>query len=306
VALYLVRMFAITAGYHRLFSHRSYRTSRVFQFVLGFLAESSAQAGLLWWAAKHREHHKHSDTELDPHSPVAHGFFFSHVGWIFHRRTDRPDFSIVPDLARYPELVLLEKHKFVPVVLLGAACFLAGGWTGFVVGFCWSTVATWHGTFMINSLAHVHGRQRYVTGDESRNNGWLALITLGEGWHNNHHWYQGSVRQGFRWWEVDVTFYLLKALSWIGVVWELKSPPAEVVRGEKLLPRALVEKAAARLAAAFHAEWPHAHLPTLAELRARAERMYARTPSLDEIAERARVLLAQRIGVPQPLSGNAG
>jgi len=311
-ALYVVRMFAITAGYHRLFSHKSYRTSRAFQFVLGFLAESSAQAGLIWWAAKHREHHRHSDTELDPHSPVAHGFFLAHVGWIFHPRKHEADLSLVPDLTRLPELVWLDRMKYLPATLLGAACFLFAGWPGLVVGFCWSTVATWHGTFAINSLAHVHGSQRYVTGDESRNNFWLALVTLGEGWHNNHHWYQGSTRQGFRWWEIDVTYYLLRALSWPRLVWDLKTPPAEVVRGERALPRSLVEKAAARLAEVVHTELARRHLPhlpalphlprlpSLAELRTRAEKMFARTPSLDAIAERARALLADRLAPPLP------
>jgi stearoyl-CoA desaturase (delta-9 desaturase) len=305
VVLYFVRMFAITAGYHRLFSHRTYRTSRPFQFLLGFLAESSSQSGLIWWAAKHREHHRHSDTALDPHSPVEHGFLFSHVGWIFHQRKEKADLSGVPDLTRLPELVWLDRNHFAPVLLLGLGCFFLAGWPGVVVGLFWSTVATWHGTFAINSLAHVHGKQRYVTGDESRNNWWLALITLGEGWHNNHHWFQGSTRQGFRWWEIDVTFYVLKALSWCGVVWDLKSPPAEVVRGEKLLPRALIEKAAARLAAVWHAEWRHPHLPvalpTFEELRVKAEAMYAKTPSLDEIVARARALLAERLRIEPPL-----
>ncbi len=308
IVLYLVRMFAITAGYHRLFSHKTYRTSRPFQFLLGFVAESSAQAGLIWWAAKHREHHRHSDTELDPHSPGLHGFFYSHVGWIFHRRREVADFAVVPDLMRCPELVWLERNKLAPALLLGFACYLVAGWPGVVVGFCWSTVATWHCTFAINSLAHVLGKQRYVTGDDSRNNWWLALITLGEGWHNNHHWFQGSTRQGFYWWEIDFTFYGLKLLSWVGLVWDLKTPPPEVVRGERLLPRALVEKAAARLAAAIRVDWRHPRLPSLAELRARAEAMYARTKSLDEIVERARALLAVELMLPleEPLPEGAG
>jgi stearoyl-CoA desaturase (delta-9 desaturase) len=307
LVLYLVRMFAITAGLHRLFSHRSYRTSRAFQFLLGFVAESSAQGGLLWWAAKHREHHKHSDTALDPHSPAEHGFFVAHVGWIFHERREVADDSSIPDLTRYPELVWLDRNHYAPVLLLGLLCFALDSWSGVVVGLCWSTVATWHATFAINSLAHVQGTQRYVTGDASRNNLWLALLTLGEGWHNNHHWYQGSTRQGFRWWEIDVTYYLLKLLSVLGVVWDLKEPPAEVVRGERPLPRALVERAAARLAAAFRADRPHPHLPihlpSIEQLRARAEAMYARTPALDAIAERARVLLAEQVAAldPSPL-----
>ncbi|HEX8904667.1 MAG TPA: acyl-CoA desaturase [Longimicrobiaceae bacterium] len=329
--LYVVRMFGVTAGYHRYFSHRSFRTSRAGQLVLAWLAQSSAQRGVLWWAAVHRHHHRHSDTELDAHSPRMRGFAYSHVGWIFDRRHHATDMEAVPDLARHRELVLLERWPLVPAVALGVACFLLGGWDVLVVGFFWSTVLLYHGTFSINSLAHVTGSRRYVTGDDSRNNWWLALITLGEGWHNNHHAYQRSTRQGFRWYEVDATFYVLKVLSWLGVVWELGEPPAEVVNNERRLGAAVVEKVARQLAAAFpadriaaqvHAALAHAphledvraalrnahshaaaalaavHLPgvpTLDEVRQRAERTLARTPSLDQIAERARQLVVEAV-----------
>src|SRR5690606_29632554 len=225
VVLYVVRMVGVTAGYHRYFSHRSFKTSRVGQFLLALLAQSSAQRGVLWWAAIHRPHHLHSDTELDVHSPRHHGFLYSHVGWIFARRNDEVDYSTVPDLTRYPELVWLERHPYIVAAALAVGCFLLAGWPGLVVGFFWSTVLLYHGTFMINSLAHVHGTQRYLTGDDSRNNWWLALITLGEGWHNNHHAYQRSTRQGFRWWEIDPTYYVLRVLSWFRIVWDLGEPP---------------------------------------------------------------------------------
>ncbi len=254
VTLYFARMFGVTAGYHRYFSHRTFRTSRVMQFLLAFLAQSSAQKGTLWWASKHRHHHRHSDTEDDVHSPRHSGFWHSHVGWIFAPQWDKTDFSAVPDLTAYPELVWLNKYEHVPTLTLLVLCTLLAGWPGLVVGFCWSTVATWHGTFMINSLAHVHGNQRYVTGDDSRNNWWLALITLGEGWHNNHHAYQRSTRQGFRWYEVDITFYVLKAMSWAGLVWDLGAPPPEVVRNERPLGKAVLEKVARQLAASFPIE----------------------------------------------------
>ncbi len=306
-ALYLIRMFAITAGYHRLFSHRSYRTSRPFQFLLAFLAESSSQSGVIWWAAKHRAHHRSSDTPEDVHSPAQHGFWFAHLGWIFKHPEQDPDLSLVPDLMRFPELVWLDRHKFAPPLLLGLFCLLVGGWQGVVVGFCWSTVATWHATFAINSLAHVHGSQRYVTGDDSRNSFWLALVTLGEGWHNNHHWFQGSTRQGFHWWEVDATYYLLRLLSWVGLVWDLKTPPVEVIAGQRPLPRRLVERAAQRLAEAVRAEIARHPLPSVAELRARAERMFARTPSLDEIVHRARAILAESLDTSgTPIADGAG
>ncbi|MEE8524586.1 MAG: acyl-CoA desaturase, partial [Thermoanaerobaculia bacterium] len=277
IGLFLLRMFAVTAGYHRYFSHRSFKTSRPFQFLLAFVAQSSAQQGALWWAAKHRQHHRHSDTELDVHSPRHRGFWFAHLGWIFSRSRKVADYSMIPDLTRYPELRWLDRHHRVPALALAVAVFLAAGWPGLIVGFFCSTVAVYHCTFFINSLAHVVGRQRYVTGDDSRNNWWLALITLGEGWHNNHHHYQASTRQGFRWWEVDFTFYGLKALSWLGVVWDLKAPPEAVVRGEQPLPRPLVEKVARQLAASFSTvsistrireAW--SERPSLAELRAHA------------------------------------
>jgi len=277
VGLYLLRMFAITAGFHRYFSHRSFKTSRGVQFLLAFVGQSSAQQGALWWAAKHREHHRHSDTELDVHSPRHRGFWFAHVGWIFSRSRGRADYRLIPDLAVYPELRWLDRYHQVPAVVLAVAVFLAAGWPGLIVGFFWSTVALYHGTFFINSLAHVVGRQRYLTGDDSRNNWWLALITLGEGWHNNHHHYQASARQGFRWWEIDVTYYVLRLLERLGVVRDLKAPPAAVVRGERPLPRPVVEKVARRLAASFSA----------ASITTRIRDAWADSPGLDELRDRA-------------------
>jgi len=251
LGLYFVRMWAITAGFHRYFSHRSYRTSRAFQFGLAFLGQLSAQRGVLWWAAIHRHHHRHSDTPLDVHSPKHAGFFFSHVGWIFSRQKGEADYSLVSDLAQFPELRWLDRHPYLPASLLAVGCFLLDGWTGLFGGFFLSTVLLYHGTFAINSVAHVVGRQRYVTGDESKNNWWLALITLGEGWHNNHHYYQSSTRQGFFWWEVDPSYYVLRILAWGGLVWDLRSPPTEVVRGERRLGRRVVERAAREMAERF-------------------------------------------------------
>ncbi|MCP8940628.1 fatty acid desaturase [Alsobacter sp. SYSU M60028] len=332
VALYWLRIFAIGAGYHRYFSHRSYSTSRVFQFVMAVLAQSTAQKSVLWWAAKHRHHHLHSDTPLDVHSPRHKGFFYSHVGWIFDRRHEDTNLVKVEDFAKYPELMWLHRLELAPAVALGALCFAIDGWAGLVVGFFWSTVLVYHATFCINSLAHVHGRKRYVTGDDSRNNWLLALATMGEGWHNNHHAYQSSVRQGFRWWEVDPTFYILTALSWVGVVWDMKSPPEAVLRNEQKLGSRVIEKAAADLVATFNVEsiaaavaaslpGAHAvaelrerlasaqtraadvlagihlpHLPTREDLRERAHAMFVRTPSLDDIVERAHHALLDKVG----------
>ena len=227
--LYFVRMWGITAGYHRYFSHRAFKTSRVFQFVLAFIAMSSSQRGVLWWAAHHRRHHKHSDHPGDLHSPVLDGFWHSHVGWLFVDGSSATELDRIKDFAKYPELRWLDRYYLVPPIALGALCFALLGWPGLVVGFFWSTIATWHGTFVINSLAHVFGKRRYETTDDSRNSALLALVTLGEGWHNNHHRYQASARNGFFWWEVDVTYGVLKGLSWLGVVWDLRPVPEKIL-----------------------------------------------------------------------------
>ncbi|MDZ7779136.1 MAG: fatty acid desaturase [Gemmatimonadota bacterium] len=331
VGLYVIRMWGITAGYHRYFSHRSYKTSRVMQFVIALIGQTSAQRGVLWWAAVHRHHHLYSDTEHDVHSPRHQGFLYSHVGWIFNHNNWKPDYGTVKDLTKYPELVWLDRLNYLPAILLGFGMFLWGGWTMLVVGFFWSTVALYHGTFFINSLAHVHGSQRYLTGDDSRNNFWLALITLGEGWHNNHHHYQSSTRQGFRWWEVDLSYYALKAMSWLGMVWDLRAPPEAIVRGERPVGRKVVEKVAGDLAGTFRVEaiaqsvreaWAESHafddlqerarrartqaeerlaemsmphLPTIPELREKAEEMFHDTPSLDDIVYRAHEMLAEAV-----------
>ena len=315
VTLYWLRMFAVTAGYHRYFSHRAFATGRVFQFVLAFLAQSTAQKSVLWWAAKHRHHHLHSDTASDVHSPRHTGFLYSHLGWVFARRHGDTDFAQVADLARYPELRLLHRFEVAPAVLLGAFCFLVAGWSGLVVGFFWSTVLVYHATFCINSLAHVRGSKRYVTGDDSRNNFALALLTMGEGWHNNHHAYQSSARQGFRWWEIDATWYLLRLLARLGLVSDLKAPPESVLRNEQRLGAKTLQRAAEQLAARFDPEriartiaQTHGqlaetlaglhlpHLPTRDEVLAQARAMFAKTASLDRIVDRGRELLLAAVG----------
>jgi stearoyl-CoA desaturase (delta-9 desaturase) len=228
VALYYVRMFGVTAGYHRYFSHRSFRTGRVMQFLFALLATSSAQKGVLWWAGHHRVHHKLSDKPGDVHSVLLDGFWWSHVGWIMSSKHEKTELDKVRDLEKYPELVWLERWHLVPATALGVSLYLVGGWHALVWGLLVSTVLLWHGTFTINSLTHVFGRRRYVTTDNSRNSLWLALITMGEGWHNNHHYYQRSVRQGFYWWEIDMTFYILKVMQGLGLVWDLHAPPRHV------------------------------------------------------------------------------
>ena len=239
-ALYFVRMFLITAFYHRYFSHRTFRTTRWFQFVAAFAGCTAGQRGPLWWAAHHRHHHAHSDDEFDKHSPKLHGFVYSHLGWFLTRHNFSTDTRLVRDWLRYPELRFLDRFDWIPFALLGAAIWTAGSFAAahapelrtsgaqLFVWFLISTIVLYHATYTINSLAHQWGTRRFETPDDSRNNAFLALLTLGEGWHNNHHHYPASVRQGFLWWEIDVSFYVLKALSWLGLVWDLRPVPARV------------------------------------------------------------------------------
>jgi stearoyl-CoA desaturase (delta-9 desaturase) len=226
--LFFARMFGITGGYHRYFAHRAYRTGRVFQAVLAVLGASALQKGPLWWAAGHRRHHRYSDKPGDMHSPRE-GFWYAHQGWIFDHRWGETEIESIRDFARYPELVWLNRWHLLPPVATALLCFAIGGGSGLLYGFAVSTVLLWHTTYSINSLAHIWGRRRYETGDDSRNNWLLGILTLGEGWHNNHHHYMASARQGFFWWEIDVTYYLLRGLQSLGVVWELREPSARVV-----------------------------------------------------------------------------
>jgi stearoyl-CoA desaturase (delta-9 desaturase) len=229
-ALYAVRMFAITAGYHRYFAHRSFRTSRAFQLVLALVGGTAAQKGALWWAAHHRDHHRHSDDPEDVHSPLRRGFLWSHVGWILSRRHHETKLGRVKDLAVYPELRFLDRHHYLPPLALALGLFLWAGWPAVLWGFFVSTVVLWHATFAINSIAHLFGRRRYETGEGSRNSFALALITFGEGWHNNHHHYPASTRQGFFWWELDLSFLALRLLAALRLVRNLRGPPPRVLR----------------------------------------------------------------------------
>jgi len=226
VGSYYLRMFGVTAGYHRYFSHRAYKLNRFWQFALAFLAQTSGQKGALWWAAHHRDHHLNSDRKEDLHSPVHEGFWWSHLGWILSDEYDGYDPKRIADFSKYPELRFLNKYHLLPTIVYGTAIYLVFGYSAFVWGFLVSTVALYHGTFLINSLSHIWGSRRFATPDESRNNWVLAIFTCGEGWHNNHHYFMSSVRQGIRWWEVDFTFYVLRVLSWVGIARELRDFPA--------------------------------------------------------------------------------
>jgi stearoyl-CoA desaturase (delta-9 desaturase) len=247
IALYALRMFAITGFYHRYFSHKAFRTTRAMQFCFAVLGAASVQRGPLWWAAHHRHHHRHADTALDIHSP-RHGFWRSHMGWFLTARAFGTDQDAIRDLARYPELRWLDRFDVVVPALLALGLYGIGrllesempglGTSGpqmLVWGFFVSTIVLFHVTVTINSLAHRWGSRRFATGDDSRNNWLLALLTFGEGWHNNHHHFPGSARQGFAWWELDLTYCLLRAMSWFGLVWDLKAMPASL-RGARRQP----------------------------------------------------------------------
>lgn len=220
---YWVRMFFITAGYHRYFAHRTFRTGRAFQFVLGVGGGTAVQKGPLWWAGHHRIHHRYADTVDDPHTPRK-GFWWSHAGWILSDDTTPPPDGSMKDFEKFPELRFISRHDWIAPWTLGLVCFLLQGLPGLLIGFLLSTVALWHSTFLINSLAHVFGSRRYDTADTSRNNFALALLTMGEGWHNNHHRSAWIARQGRRWWEIDMTWYVLVVLEKLHVIWDVKRP----------------------------------------------------------------------------------
>ncbi len=241
VSLYFIRMFAITAFYHRYFSHKHFKTSRLVQAIFAFIGASAAQRGPLWWASHHRQHHSAADQAEDPHSPRQSGFLWSHTLWFLSPKNFATREHKIQDFAKYPELKWLDRFDIVAPISLVLSLYLLGlflnsyypdlntsGGQLVIWGFFISTVVLYHATYTINSLAHKFGTRRFETKDDSRNNMALAIITLGEGWHNNHHYYSGSVRQGFVWWEIDMTFYLLKLMSWLGLVWDLKPIPQKI------------------------------------------------------------------------------
>ncbi len=241
LALYIFRMFAITAFYHRYFAHKAFKTSRAGQFIFAILGASAVQRGPLWWASHHRNHHAHSDEVIDAHSPHQHGFLWSHIGWFLSRANFSTQIDRVKELAHFPELRFLDRFDVIIPIALGASIYALGetlafsaphlntnGFQLFIWGFILSTVLLYHGTFCVNSLAHVWGKRRYATRDHSRNNALIALITLGEGWHNNHHHFPGSAKQGFYWWEIDFTYYGLRVLAALGIIWDLKTVPIAI------------------------------------------------------------------------------
>lgn len=231
--LFVIRMFAITGFYHRYFAHKTFKTSRLMQFIFAFIGSTAAQRGPIWWASHHRRHHLNSDRHNDHHSPHTHHFLWSHMGWFLAKKNFLTDRKVVRDLIKFKELVLIDRFDWVPPVLLLLSLFVIGeylsltsgisGLNMVIWGFCVSTILVYHCTFAVNSIAHLWGTQRYDTKEESKNNFFVALLTFGEGWHNNHHHFPGSIRQGFYWWEVDLTYYALRFLSFFGIVYNLRT-----------------------------------------------------------------------------------
>jgi stearoyl-CoA desaturase (delta-9 desaturase) len=251
VLLYMIRMFAITGFYHRYFSHRAFKTNRFWQFIFAVLGNAAAQRGPLWWAGHHRHHHLKSDDDDDIHSPITQGFWWSHIGWFSCDKAFATPWHRIKDFAAYPELRFLNRFDVVVPILMALCLYVLGecldhyyphlqttGLQLLVWGFCISTVLVFHATSTINSLGHLWGKRRYSTADQSRNNALLALITFGEGWHNNHHRWPVSARQGFYWWEIDLCYYGLKLLETLGIIWDLKPVPERIrIEGRKTTKR---------------------------------------------------------------------
>ena len=245
--MFTIRMFAITGFYHRYFSHKTFKTTRVAQFIFAIIGASAVQRGPIWWAAHHRGHHMHSDTEKDQHSPKAHSFLWSHTGWFLTKANFITHTKLVKELSRFPELRLVDRFDILVPIFSCIGLFYFGefinnkypelntnGLQLLSWGFIVSTIFLYHATFLVNSVAHLWGKKRYATKDSSRNNFFVALITFGEGWHNNHHHFPGSARQGFYWWEIDLTYYLLKLLSFFGIIWDIRTVSNNIRESNKI------------------------------------------------------------------------
>jgi stearoyl-CoA desaturase (Delta-9 desaturase) len=247
IILFAIRMFAITGFYHRYFSHKTFKTSRFVQLLFAMIGATAVQRGPLWWAAHHRGHHMHSDTSEDKHSPKEHGFLWSHMGWFLTKSNFVTNTKFIRELIRFPELRIIDRFDLLMPLALSIGLFIAGyylnqyepqlntnGFQLFIWGFSLSTVMLYHATFLVNSVAHQWGKKRYETKDTSRNNFIIAILTFGEGWHNNHHHYPGSARQGFYWWEIDLTYYVLKFLAMMGVIWDVRTVSDNIRESKKI------------------------------------------------------------------------
>lgn len=221
----------IGMGYHRLLTHRSYKAPKWLEYLLTIFATLALEGGPIFWVATHRVHHKFTDVPGDPHSPRD-GKWWSHMGWILSGKALAQSTSElaphVPDLINDKFHVWISKYHWVPLTTLGFTILAIWGWPiVFWTIFLRVTVGL-HGTWLVNSANHLWGSQRFATGDDSTNNFWVALVTFGEGWHNNHHAHAQSARHGLRWWEIDINWYCIKALSWIGLARNIRLPRYDV------------------------------------------------------------------------------
>jgi stearoyl-CoA desaturase (delta-9 desaturase) len=225
------RAVGLTLAFHRYFAHRAFQMNRATRFFWAFVGTAAMQKGPLWWAGHHVNHHRFADREGDPHSPMVSGVYYAHIGWFLNdARNDRlePTNPVVRDFSTAPEIAFLDRYFFVPPLLLATTMFLMGGFTWLVWGFCVPTMTLAHATFAINTVNHMFGSRRFDTIDESRNNPLTALFAAGEGWHNNHHRYQRAARNGFYWWEIDLTWYAIRAMALLGLAWDLQPVPDRV------------------------------------------------------------------------------
>jgi len=246
LGLYIIRGLGITMGYHRYFAHKSFKTNRFFQFILGLMGSMAVQGGILWWVSHHREHHRYTETEDDIHSPVAHGFWQSHIGWLTNKKAFNAPKIRANDFAKIPEIKFLQKQYVFIQVLQVLGLFSLGSYLQaafpqletsgaqlLVWGFFINTVALWHSTFAVNSICHVWGKEPYEANDTSKNNFIVALLAFGEGWHNNHHKFATSARHGLEWWQFDMTFITLRFLEAFGIVSHLKIPTQEQLAAKR-------------------------------------------------------------------------
>jgi stearoyl-CoA desaturase (Delta-9 desaturase) len=228
---HFVRALGLTLIFHRYLAHRAFKMSRAARFVWAFIATAAMQKGPLWWAGHHVNHHRFADRDGDPHSPMVSGFYYAHIGWFLNdTKYDRVEGTnpVIRDFSGVAEIAWLEKYFFVPPLALAVALFLFGGLPWLVWGFCLPTMTLSHATFAINTVNHMFGSRRFETVDESRNNLVTAVFAVGEGWHNNHHRYQRAARNGFYWWEFDPTWYVIRAMAAVGLVWDIQRVPKRI------------------------------------------------------------------------------
>jgi stearoyl-CoA desaturase (delta-9 desaturase) len=230
-ASHFIRAVGLTLAFHRYFAHRSFQMNRIARFVWAFIGTAAMQKGPLWWAGHHVNHHRYADRDGDPHSPAISGFYYAHIGWFLNdTKHDRLPLTnpVVRDFSKAPEIAWLERCYWAPPLMFGAALFLIGGWPWFIWGFAAPTMTLAHATFAINTVNHLWGSRRFETHDDSRNNAVTAFFSAGEGWHNNHHRYQRAARNGFYWWEVDITWYVIRAMAAAGLAWNIQAVPSRI------------------------------------------------------------------------------